>query len=227
MNAFDILQQRNVTRLCHFTKFQKLPIILSSEEGILASAAITTDVKDTIDENRYDGLPEYVCCSIQYPNSWFLEEAKQRNADRLFRDWVVLYISPTVLNCKAAKFSPGNASAEHGKYIHDRMEEINAIFADTVPTFKYPRPKTMLPSCPTDGQAEILIHHNIPRRFIIGIAVNDVALAKRVDALQEMNTADAPRPISIAPDIMSSAWSTQVKKGLVPKEYIYNPSEGY
>ena len=53
--------------------------ILSSNEGILASDSIRSDVKTVTDINRYDGELEYVCCSIEYPNSWFLSKAQQRD----------------------------------------------------------------------------------------------------------------------------------------------------
>lgn len=220
MSAYDILRQRNVTRLCHFTKFQKLTHILSSEDGILASASINLDTKNQTDPERFDGNIEYVCCSIQYPNSWFLTKSKERNPDAIFREWVIIFISPSVLRDRPAKFSPCNASKDCGKYINDDIAQIESVFSKTVPTFQYPRTKEMLSSCPTDGQAEILIHHNIPRRFIIGVAVNDRDLASRVStALEVLNISNVP--VYIAPDIMCKKWSALVKQGIVPKEIRY------
>ena len=217
MTAYHILQRRNVTRLCHFTKFQKFPHIIFSEKGIVSSASITPDTETLTDPARYDGEPEYVCCSVQYPNSWFLTKSKERNTDFIFSEWVVIYISPDVLNYREAKFSPCNASKECGKYINDNMEEIESIFADRVPTFPYQRTEKMLSSCPTDGQAEILIQHNIPRRFITGIAVNEEVLAARVHAVLEL-CCITTIPIYIAPDVMSKRWSDLIKKGMTPDE---------
>lgn len=45
-NAYNILKSHKVTRLCHFTRFQSLTSILSSENGIIASKLIQKDVKN-------------------------------------------------------------------------------------------------------------------------------------------------------------------------------------
>ena len=71
MTGYDVLTNRGVTRLCHFTRLQKLCHIIETEQGILATSAITFDTKDVTDANRYDGELNHVCCSIQYPNSWY------------------------------------------------------------------------------------------------------------------------------------------------------------
>ena len=104
MGAREFLEARGVTRLCHFTKLQLLTHILSSDEGILASDSIRSDVKTVTDTDRYDSELQYVCCSIEYPNSWFLRQAQQRNSDQIFRDWIVLYIDLRILDYRDAKF---------------------------------------------------------------------------------------------------------------------------
>ncbi|MCM1145466.1 MAG: DUF4433 domain-containing protein, partial [Lachnoclostridium sp.] len=110
MGALDILKSRGVSRLCHFTKLQNLTHILSSESGILASNSIRSDIKNVTDEERYDNELNYICCSVEYPNSWFLKKAIENNRDQIFRDWVVLYIDLDILAYKKAKFCPCNAS---------------------------------------------------------------------------------------------------------------------
>ena len=93
MSAYDILLSRGVTRLCHFTKLQSLTHIISSEQGVLASGSICQDTKNANDTARYDGELDFVCCSVEYPNSWFLKSARSSNYDSIFNDWTVLYIS--------------------------------------------------------------------------------------------------------------------------------------
>ena len=90
MSVYSVLQSRGVTRLCHFTKLQQLTHILSSGEGILASNSIRPDIKNVADQARYDGELNYVCCSVEYPNSWFLNKAIQRDTDTIFNEWVVI-----------------------------------------------------------------------------------------------------------------------------------------
>lgn len=224
MGALEILKLRGVSRLCHFTKLQSLTHILSSENGILASNSIRSDIKNVTDKERYDGELNYICCSIEYPNSWFLKKASENNQDQIFRDWVVLYINLGILAYKEAKFCPCNASKKHGIYIDNQMENIENIFKNQVSTFKYPRTPNMLACCPTDGQAEILIKDNIPRNCLFGIVVGNEDIAKRVYAMRNIFGVEQI-DIYISPDILTSKWSSMVKQGYRPNEVLYDVSE--
>ena len=104
MSAYDILSSRGVTRLCHFTKLQSFTHIITSPEGILSSDSIRQDTKNVLDSARYDGELDHICCSIQYPNSWFLNKAIERNSDQIFKDFIVLYIDLSILNEREAKY---------------------------------------------------------------------------------------------------------------------------
>ena len=217
MSAYDILTAQGVTRLCHFTKFQSLTHIATSTDGIMASSSIRQDTKNVIDKARYDGELDYVCCSVQYPNSWIMTKAIQDNTDKIFRDWVVLYVDLSILKYKNAKFCPCNASRANGAYLKDNMNDVKSIFAASVPTFKHPRSPRMLPCCPTDGQAEILIKNNIPREYIIGITVGNEDVAKRAYAMLKLCGMEHT-PIYIAPDVMTPNWSNIIKSGCRPVE---------
>jgi len=217
MSAYDVLTVRGVTRLCHFTKLQSLTHIVTSANGVLASNSIRQDTKNVTDTARYDGELDYVCCSVQYPNSWFLKKAMQNNPDKIFKDWVVLYVDLSILNCKSTKFCPCNASKSSGAYIDDDMDNIDAIFATSVSTFAYSRSPKMLSSCPTDGQAEILIEDSIPRDYINGIAVGNEDIAKRVYAMLKMYGMERI-PLQIAPDVLTPNWSYMIKNGRLPDE---------
>lgn len=219
MSAYDILTARGVTRLCHFTKFQNLTHIIPSKTGVLASNSIRQDTKNVTDNERYDNELDYVCCSVQYPNSWFLKKAMQNNTDKIFNDWLVLYIDLSILNYQKAKFCPCNASKGNGIYINDNMEEIDSIFAISVPTFSYPRSPSMFASCPTDGQAEILIKDSIPREYIIGIVTGNEDVAKRVYAMLKIYNVERI-PVCVAPDVITPNWSSMIKKGCMPDETI-------
>lgn len=220
MNGYEILKKHGVTRLCHFTKFQKLCHILESEQGILASSVISNDIKNVTDAERYDGETNYVCCSIQYPNSWYLSKARDKNFDLIFKEWVILYIQPFVLNHRNAKFCPCNASKEFGAYINNDMSQLESIFAPKQPTYKYLRSSMMPACCPTDGQAEILIKNNIPRNLIFGIVVPNKEMAERTAAMLKI-TNQTQIKISICKEIFTKTWSDMVRNGQLPKEYEY------
>ena len=68
-DLYDYLIKRGVTRLCHFTKIKSFVHILNSNSGILATNSIPLDVKAQNDLCRCDGNLDYICCSIEYPNS--------------------------------------------------------------------------------------------------------------------------------------------------------------
>ncbi|WP_037351155.1 DarT ssDNA thymidine ADP-ribosyltransferase family protein [Selenomonas sp. FOBRC9] len=220
MSTYHILSARGVNRLCHFTKLQSFTHIILHETGILARDSIRQDTKNVTDQERYDGELDYVSCSIQYPNSWFLKKAMQNDTNKIFQEWVVLYINLNILASRKAKFCPCNASKGRGCYIKENMEEIESIFAHRIPTFQYPRTPRMLPSCPTDGQAEILIKDSIPRSFIVGIAVGNEKIAERIYAILVMYHIQHIS-IFIAPDVITTQWSSMIKDGHMPDEIAY------
>jgi len=224
MSAYDILTTRGVTRLCHFTKFQNLTHIITSADGVLASSSIRQDTKNVNDTARYDGELDFVCCSVQYPNSWFLKRAMQNNSDKIFREWVVLYIDLSILKYKNTKFCPCNASKANGAYISKNMDNIDSIFATTVSTFAYPRTSKMLSCCPTDGQAEILIENSISREYIKGIAVGNEDVAGCVCSILKMYGVEHIS-IYIAPDVLTTKWSNMIKEGCSPNEFRFEWSE--
>lgn len=224
MTPYEILMNRGVTRLCHFTKFNNLAQIITSEYGILASSFIRSDIKNVTDTERYDGELSYICCSVEFPNSWYLLKAEQNNKDKIFRDWVVIYINPAILNIRQIKYCPCNASTANGEYISDNMDSFESIFASNLPTFGYPRSSKMLSCCPTDGQAEILIKQSIPRDFFSGIAVNNKDMARRVYVMLKMLNYDS-LSIYIAPDIFTKEWSAKARAGKRSQEILFDGLE--
>lgn len=220
MSGYDKLKSRAVSRLCHFTKLQNLTHIIATEDGIIASGSIQQDTKNANDTARYDGELDHVCCTIEYPNSWFLNSAIEKNIDNIFKDWVVLCIDLDVLLVRSAKFCECNASKSHGRFIRNDFENIDQIFADRVSTFPYPRTLKMLPCCPTNGQAEILIKDNIPRRYISRIIVGDLNIAKQVYAIQKIYGI-SEIPLYIAPNVLSTSWNNMIKRGVRPQEQQY------
>ena len=73
------LEKRKITRLCHFTKFSKLLHMMELKE-ITATDFIDDDILDVNDKERKDGHKDYICCTVQYPNTWYLSKAKERDS---------------------------------------------------------------------------------------------------------------------------------------------------
>ena len=185
MKAFDIMRNHNVTRLCHLTKLKSMIHIITSE-GILPSNYISNDIASINDKFRFDGELDYICCSIQYPNTFYLKKIQEKDSDLLFKDWVVLFINLDIINHKKAKFCCCNASKSYGTFINDNMDNIEMVFSNYINCSDRHRPSKLLTQCPTDAQAEILIYNNIPVSYINGIAVPNENVAKRVFIIEQM-----------------------------------------
>ena len=215
--------KRGITRLCHFTKTVKLLHILSSEEGILSTQSLDITQSDVLtrnDECRFDGHTEYISCSVQYPNTWYL--SKIRNNDSLFKEWVVILIDPSIMCNQQTKFCHRNAAACNGAFIKSGIEGFKGMFANSVQgKSTISRSSLMLPNCPTDGQAEVLIYNNIPRSKILGVAVPSIERAKvtnmMVDHIQEAPSVNWV----IAPDLFNNNWNSLVKQGKTPDEVAF------
>ena len=216
MNAELFLKERGVTRLCHFTKLKDLVHIIATDNGVLASNAIRPDVKDPKDPARYDGELDYVCCSVEYPNSWYLRKAQERDQDQIFKEWAVVYIDLSVLKYRSIKFCPCNAARERGVYIREDLSELGSLYASP-DILNRRRAAQMLTCCPTNDQAEILIRDSIPFNFIKGFAVCNQDDARMIYSM--LKTFEKPDvPIYVAPDVLGTKWSRQIREGVRPDE---------
>ncbi len=222
---YNSLIKRGVTRLCHFTKIKSLVHILADSQGILATQFIQSDVRKQNDEFRVDGVLDYVCCSIEYPNVWYWERVKQRDEDAIFKEWAILCIDPKIIQYKKIKFCPCNAAYGGGQYITQDFAQFDELFDQdtTVGQKKYYRSPEMLSCCPTDGQAEILIEQNIPLRFIKAIIVGTENIADQINAVLKIYKCEID--LYVAPDVCNANWSDLVRQGKRPTEIKYNVDE--
>ena len=217
MVAYSYLKGRGATRLCHFTKVKSLVHILTSEDGIIATDFINKDIKQQNDFQRLDNKTDHVCCSLQYPNSWFLRKVRDRDTDLVFKEWVILVIDLGILKEQSFKFCPCNASKGCGCYISGEVASIAELFSHTIGTRN--RTPQMLMCCPTDDQAEILVYKNVPLRFVTGIIVGNNESANNIGAI--LKTIGKHLPVFVSPSVCSTVWSDQVRSGQTPLETEY------
>lgn len=175
------VQARGIRRVCHFTPSRKLVQILIGDVGVLASqklAVAERDVFDPTDLLRLDGHPGHVCCSIEYPNAWYFQNA--RKDQRLFLDWVVLMFAPNVLLAPDIAFCNRNAAAGRGSNIKKGVAGFLAMYTTQVQGKSlYVRGTKHPPAVPTDQQAEVLIPDVIPLSELVAVAVRDREQAAR------------------------------------------------
>lgn len=216
---------RGISRLCHFTPSRNLVHIATDPKGILASAHLLDDEKavfNATDMQRFDGFPDHVCCSVQYPNAWYFRKA--RGGEYLFTDWVVLFLKPDALWSKGTKFSARNAAAGYGSGVAEGEQAFDSMFALSV-TGAYGQTFTRKATHPrwltTDQQAEVLIPDSVAREDIMGIAVASESQAKREYARLTQLQEYVP-PIVIAPDFFNpNMLNSRLQSGTAPSETAF------
>ena len=213
---------RGITRLCHLTPSRNLVHIATDPTGLLASDRLSADHGATfnpVDEERLDGFPDHVCCSIQYPNAWYLRKVRQQ--DTIFLDWVVLLIKPDYLWYSGTKFSPRNAAANYGNLVSEGMVGFKRMFAENTAgaggiTFsrEFSHPFFL----PTDEQAEVLIPKAVALDDVLGVVVQGEDQARREIVRMETLGVRLPQYI-VAPEFFDPRrLSSMLRSGRLPTE---------
>lgn len=226
----DVLS-RGITRLCHFTPGRNLVHIASSQDGVKASAALRGDQTacfTATDAKRIDGYTGHICCSIEFPNAWYLSQAQA--AESLFKDWVILLIAPHFLWNPSTRFCPRNAAAGWGGQVVKGLVGFKSLFApEIVGAYgkTQARGSNHLVCSPTDDQAEVLIESQIPLADILGVAVKDETQAKNEIVRLRLAGID-PNPFQfiIAPVLFRKYdLSGAIRAGKRPAERLYSTQE--
>lgn len=219
-------ERRGITRLCHFTPSRNLVHILTGETGILATKNLKTSERSiftSTDLQRLDRHQEYICCSIEYPNVFYFNTAKSR--DKLFKDWVVLFIKREYLWLAGTKFCPRNAASGSGSYISEGEKAFLEMFDQSVGRFS--RWSKHLISCPTDIQAEVLVPDTIAIEDILAIAVPTQEQAKNeIARLRWVGESENRFKFVVAPDLFDrNKLPNSIRNGKRPTEILFESEE--
>jgi len=223
---------KRISRLCHFTPARNL-VHIATGAGLASTRALQDAERKAFSQQdllRLDGYPDHICCSIEYPNVWYFANRMRnlRSEDRIFRDWVVLGIDPKHLAGDATLFCPRNAAAEGGRLVGAGMDIFISMFAEPVVGARGMRIRrdAKPPSCPTDDQAEVLIHREVPLNDVHPIFVRDVPQAKRTFVGLEAVGAPVERfRIVVAPSFFNPRQLSQIiRSGNRPVEAEWDPA---
>ena len=219
--AADV-KARTITRLCHITAARNLPHIFG--DGLLLSRKqLEEDLKvmNPNDNLRLDGYPDHVCCSIEYPNAWYLD--KIRDKDPNFKEWVVLFLSPDLLWSTAARFFDHNAASKHS-VARTGLDGLRSLYAHQVVGgrgINRRRGEMHLRSCPTDDQAEVLIPGAVPISAVRGICFPTEVQAQDELSSFDMFQLQAPRCIICPRMFEKYVLSAAIRAGKrVPEQII-------
>lgn len=218
--TIEQIQERGINRLCHFTKAKNLTYILEELNGILASELIPAHIKDINDENRLDNKLDYICCSVEYPNIYYLDRIKDN--DKLFKEWIILSINPKIIVDTPCLFSQVNAATEYGKYIEGGRVGFSKLYSQVINTSKrtITRENTTLKACPTDIQAEVLVKKFIPKEYINAVIVQNESEGKKQHFKLKMLGLDKSIEIIVAPELFEKESYSKIRHGIKLKEYI-------
>lgn len=222
MNKITLMdiKKRNITRLCHFTKSKNIPHILEEFKAIKSSDKIPSHYKDVNDILRLDGKKSHVCCSVEYPNLYYLDSIK--NNDKLFKEWAILVINPEIIVNESCLFSAVNAATERGKYIKSGVEGFNSLYSNVVTTKRRTITRTSkLPSCcPTDFQGEIMIKEEIGIKYIEGIIVESEEQGRHEKFKLSLLGLQDKIKVYVSPEAFRKSSYEKLKLGIKPKEWI-------
>lgn len=219
--------RRGITRVCHFTPSRNLAHIAAGQVGILATKHLSKNEREVLnptDLQRLDGYTGHICCSIEYPNAWYLDRARAQ--DTLFRDWVILLISPHYLWTEGTMFCSRNAATGYGIGVAGGEKAFVEMFATgTVGAAgrTYIRSSKHLTCCPTDEQAEVLIPDVIEIEKILGVAVSSDDQAERELVRLELAGVNTEQfQFVVAPVLFSKySLSTRIRSGKRPEEILW------
>lgn len=225
-------ERRDITRVCHFTPLRNL-VHITTGTGLRSTRELSSVERRAFNQQdlqRLDQHPDHISCSIEFPNAWYYRsKASQRGEEAdLFRTWVVLLLSPELLWTDETLFCHQNAAAGRGSYICAGIDCFRDLFAQSVGgtggrTFH--RQATRPASCPTNDQAEALIHRHVPLRDVRGIAVRDEEQARLVFAgLRQIGGSPERFAFAIAPAFFEpTILSAMIGRGDRPDEQPWEP----
>lgn len=219
-------QLRGITRLCHFTKAVGLGHILTT--GQLRGAAELRESSEGFrptDRQRLDGYLHHVNCSVEYPNTWYLDKARAQ--DPHFQEWVILTLDLRLLDLPGAGFCPFNAARQEGAHVAEGVAAFEAMFAPQVTGNALRRRGPAHPVwAPTDDQAEVLIPGPVSATAITSVIVvsEKQAELERYRLTDHLNAGKLIPPMRVAPDLFDKfRLSTLVRTGWRPAEHPVNP----
>lgn len=180
----NIIKQRKIQNLTHFTKIENLESILT--KGLLSRKYMDRNkIKYAFNDNeRWDNKINAICLSIEFPNEFLLKRFKNKHINA---KWVIILLDIELLNNSCNKYfcnkNAGGASSWLDCDFSQKFQAFESMFNDEINSKSFARSKQLYIKeyLPTDVQAEILIEDKIQPKFIkklIFETQNDLEICK-------------------------------------------------
>jgi hypothetical protein len=223
-------ERLQISRLAHFTPLRNL-VHIATGDGVSSTVKLSATARAVFhpqDLARLDGYPDHISCSIQYPNAYYLAHKRRdaRGEERIFRDWVCLLIAPDHLWREQTLLCSHNAAGFGGTNVRAGLACFQSMFADEVVAPQATWRRQAQPDCcPTDAQAEVLVHRHIPIDDIVAFAVETAEQAGDTCAvLRQLKVAEERLRFVIAPDFYAPQRLVRaLHSGRLPVETPWHP----
>lgn len=165
----NIIKQRKIQNLIHFTRIENLESILKN--GLLPRQYLENNKIKYVfnDTGRWDEMPNATCVSIEFPNIFLLNTFKEKYKDS---KWVIISLDINLLDkCSKKHFCNRNAGGASDWVNSDnssRFWAFESMFDEKICNNSPPRSEQLYLKryLPTNVQAEILIEGKIDSYFI-------------------------------------------------------------
>jgi hypothetical protein len=169
----DAMAKVGVSRLAHFTPAKNLVHIVR-DQLIRSSKDLAENARDYFDPTdleRFDLHPDKLCCSLEFPNGYYLAKARSKKQFVNFPDWVCLLLDASLLERPGTLFSPCNAAKGSGAFLEEGGDALLACYAEVSHPGNFARGAKHRRGVPTDLQAEALIPAPVELSHLLGIVV--------------------------------------------------------
>jgi hypothetical protein len=237
MTTLDSIREevegREIGRLAHFTPLRNL-VHIATGKGLLSTKYLLTSEErsacNPVDLERLDGFPDHISCTIEYPNAYYLrsKRKKARGEERIFPDWVCLLLERHHLWRKNTLFCRHNAAGVGGANVKAGLTYFREMFADCIDAPQGSWQRTGQPACcPTDAQAEVLVHRRIPLGDVLAIAVEtDEQAVNTWAVLMQLKAPVEHLPLIVAPSFYTPmSLFADLADGRRPVERAWHPPE--
>lgn len=224
----EATRRAGFARLAHFTPSRNLDDIIR-DEMIRSSKDLADNAPESFsptDRERFDGHPDKLCCSFEFPNGYYLAEARKKPEYTNHPDWVCLLLDPELVFREGTLFSPCNAARGSGAYLASGGEALMACFSPT--SGEWARGEQHHPRAPTDLQAEVLIPAPVELSHLRAIVVPSDDNARLEHGRLRLLGLDPSRyPWMVAPLFFArDGLSTAIRYGREIEERAWTPEPG-
>lgn len=177
-SVFDPIVNRKTPFLVHFTDIRNLRSILN--HGILSVLEIERQMTpyERNDVLRLDGRLDAISLSVGHPNDKMFYKYRMAHPHR---KWVVVVVNSSILSSHSVAFNEHNAADKRMSARDMELRKTHSAFLgmfreiEGVPSREE---QALLPSDPTDVQAEVLVLQKIEPRLITGLVFSDQDCAR-------------------------------------------------